>query len=61
MPKLDSAALQLKHATRLKFGLRGLKEQARKQRVADVVAAYRADPQAAVEGIARNFAGLLKA
>ena len=29
--------------------------------VVDVDTAYRADPQAAVEGIARNFAGLLKA
>ncbi len=41
-PKLESAVAQLQQATRLKTGLRGFKDEARKLRETEVVAAYRA-------------------
>ncbi len=41
-PKLESAVAQLQQATRLKTALRGFKDEARKLREAELVAAYRA-------------------
>ena len=42
LPKLESAAIQLEHATKLKSSLRGAKDEARKSLALEVVAAYRA-------------------